>query len=246
MLASVPTLRGTREKIGQRLSGSIVGEKPIVLQVHREGLQPRSILCPVIHPFRESGHGKLATVGAALDLPSMFGDFNHDGRNVENLSRFIPSRLQLLQRHPACATPFDLMNLHMLRVLHHGQRRSLVPPLPARSLAAGLPFPAELPGQSVAGRRLIAVMAILVDLLSSVWIREVSLSILHQPLNGTLVLILQVLNEGDDRLGASLVRIEDMLPAYARQPIGLFSFHRAKCFMILNFPESPTFAPVFS
>ena len=38
------------------------------------------------------------------------------------------------------------VNLHVLRVFHHGKRRTFVPFLAAGFLAAGLPFPAELSG----------------------------------------------------------------------------------------------------
>jgi hypothetical protein len=73
------------KQIIKRLAGSIVKEKPFVLQIQHEGLQPCAILCPASHPFAEPTDKKLSPARPAPDPGTVFSHLYDDGRNVEHL-----------------------------------------------------------------------------------------------------------------------------------------------------------------
>jgi len=83
-------------------------------------------------------------VRAALDLGAVFCHLYLDRGYVEDLPCFIPPRFLMNKRATAAAASFHPVNLHVLRVFDHGQRRAFVPFLAAGLLAAAFSFSAEL------------------------------------------------------------------------------------------------------
>src|SRR5208282_3822892 len=155
---------------------------------------------------------KLPTVRAALDLRSMLGDLHSNARDIENLPWDIASWLHILQRPAATPTASGLMNCHLGWIAYHAQRRALVSLLTARFLVTALSILWREPSLwSICGRRLVAVVAVLVELL-------------FKPLDPCFVFfddsqkrLLQIIDQRDDGIRPSPISVENLLAPNARK-----------------------------
>src|SRR5712691_437967 len=148
-------------EVGEHLARFFQGDKLILVEIHRLGLQGRSVLHRLGHIGGEGALGGLSTVGTVLDLGTMLRDLHPHWRQLQYLPSLVGTGGHLLQRDLTGPTTLDGVKLVVVRLGRGLQRMALVawlratlfPTAGAETVRAGLL-------QAVAARGLAAVAAV--------------------------------------------------------------------------------------
>ena len=148
-------------EIGENLTRPFQGDKLILVEIHRLGLQRRPVLHRLGHLGGEDPLGRLSTVRAVLDLRTMLRDLKAYRRQLKHLPALVGPGGHLLQRGPTGPTILDGIALAVVRLSHRSQRMALVAWLRAALFAtAGTETPCARLLQAVAAWGLTAGTAI--------------------------------------------------------------------------------------
>ena len=129
--AQLVTIQVTEHSTGTRQGNELVG-----IEVAGLRLDTKAILDWAGHAFRKRRLAFHSTVGTGLDFCLMFGDFDFDWRQIEDLAFFHIRYHHICQSCLAMTAFVDSMHLCVLRVRHRLQGLTLVVGLASFGLVA--------------------------------------------------------------------------------------------------------------
>ncbi len=165
-LAQTARRDGLPKQIADRLLGTCIGQELLVLQVHAGGLEARAILHRLRGLCRELPGGGRGAVRAGFVPHAMLRHFQPLGGQLHDLATFHVQHRRLAQRGAALPAVVRQMLDHVIGMRDDLTRGAGVTALTARFFAA----PAAqalgalaLLAQLIPGRRLMAVVAVLIE-----------------------------------------------------------------------------------